>query len=193
MKASSILLSPADQQNLLRLAADTLFHHFGLTSPYRGEQLMTPALENCCGLFVSLYHRGKLRGCIGQFQSDQPLFKLIQSVTLSSAFHDHRFEPLQADELRELTLEISVLTPLEAIQSPDELELGKHGIYIRKGFQSGTFLPQVATKTHWSKEEFVANCSQNKAGLGRDGWHTAELFRYEALIFSGPLPALSHY
>lgn len=188
MKGNTIPLTETDRQLLLALAANALYKHFGkdlISLPPHSA-----ALNECYGLFVSLYHNGKLRGCIGQFQSSQPLYQLVSTVTLSSAFNDHRFEPLRADELEDLSLEFSVLTPLEPISSPNELELGKHGIYIKKGWQSGTFLPQVASGTNWSKEEFVAHCSKNKAGLGWDGWRTAELFRYEATIFSSPLPPI---
>jgi AmmeMemoRadiSam system protein A len=187
MTGKNFILSSDDQQILLHLAANSLYMHFGKAILFEYIQQHSKGLENCCGLFVSLYHREKLRGCIGQFQSDQPLYKLICSITLSSAFHDHRFEPIRSDELNELIIEISVLSPLEPIKSPEELELGKHGIYIRKGLQSGTFLPQVALKTIWNKEEFVANCSKSKAGLGWEGWRDAELFRYEALIFKGKI------
>jgi AMMECR1 domain-containing protein len=77
-----------------------------------------------------------------------------------------------------------VLTPLKKIQSADEIELGKHGIYMKKGYHSGTFLPQVATDTKWSLEEFLGHCARDKAGIGWDGWKDAELFVYEAIIFS---------
>ena len=75
------------------------------------------------------------------------------------------------------------MTPLRKIKSIDEIVMGKNGIYVRKGSSSGTFLPQVATETGWSKEEFLGHCAQDKAGIGWDGWRNAELFVYESLIF----------
>jgi len=81
-----------------------------------------------------------------------------------------------------MSIEVSVLSPLRKIQSIDEIELGRHGIYIKSGYNTGTFLPQVADKTGWSVKEFVGRCSRDKAGLGWDGWKTAELFIYEAII-----------
>ncbi len=83
-----------------------------------------------------------------------------------------------------MDIEISVLTPLKEISDIDELELGKDGIYIKKDSRSGTFLPQVAESTGWSKEEFLGHCSRDKAGLGWDGWKEANLFTYQAIIFS---------
>ena len=89
----------------------------------------------------------------------------------------------KAVESGDVDIEISVLTPMRRIQSLDEFELHRHGIYIRKGYRSGTFLPQVADEVNWTKEEFVGHCSQDKAGLGWDGWRDAELYVYEAIVF----------
>ena len=99
-----------------------------------------------------------------------------------SATNDQRFDPIEPFELENMTLEISILSPLKRIKSIDEFELGRHGIYIKSGFNSGTFLPQVAEKTGWSKEEFLGRCAKNKAGIEWDGWKTAELYTYEAVI-----------
>ena len=73
---------------------------------------------------------------------------------------------------------------MRKISSVNEIELGRHGIYIRKGDRSGTFLPQVATETGWTKEEFLGHCARDKAGLGWDGWRDAEIYVYEANVFS---------
>jgi uncharacterized protein (TIGR00296 family) len=100
-----------------------------------------------------------------------------------SASHDRRFDPIKPDELDQMEIEISVLSPLKKADSVDEIELGKHGIYIKQGNNSGTFLPQVAAKTGWSIEDFLGHCSRDKAGLGWEGWKTAEVFVYEAIVF----------
>jgi len=102
----------------------------------------------------------------------------------ASAVNDRRFSPVEESELDRLTIEISVLTPLKKIKSPDEIVLGKHGIFIKKGWSSGTFLPQVAMKYGFTLEEFLGRCSRDKAGIGWDGWKTAELYTYEAIVFS---------
>jgi AmmeMemoRadiSam system protein A len=101
----------------------------------------------------------------------------------SAAFEDPRFMPLRREELKDTDIEISVLTPMRRIHSLDEFQLHRHGIYIRKGGRSGTFLPQVADEVNWTKEEFVGHCSRDKAGLGWDGWRDAELYVYEAIVF----------
>jgi len=134
------------------------------------------------GAFVSLYINEKLRGCIGKFKSDEPLYKVVQEMTVSSATHDYRFSRVERKETPEVRIEISVLTPLKRIESIDEIQLGRHGIYIKKGSSSGTYLPQVASSTGWTVEEFVSHCSRDKAGLGPEGWRNAELYTYEAII-----------
>ena len=136
-----------------------------------------------CGAFVSLHKHGRLRGCIGHFGEDIPLHEVVAEMARAAAFQDPRFLPVTRDELDDIDIEISVLTPMRRIQSLDEFELHRHGIYIRKGHRSGTFLPQVADEVNWTKEEFVGHCSQDKAGLGWDGWRDAELYIYEAIVF----------
>ncbi len=140
-------------------------------------------LQQKCGAFVSLHKQGRLRGCIGHFGEDIPLYEIVAEMARAAAFEDPRFQPLRREELDEVDIEISVLTPMRRIQSLDEFELHRHGIYIRKGRRSGTFLPQVADEVNWTKEEFVGHCSQDKAGLGWDGWRDAELYVYEAIVF----------
>ena len=142
-----------------------------------------PVLSSKCGAFVSLHKHGHLRGCIGHFGEDIPLGEVVAEMARAAAFEDPRFAPVHRQELDEIDIEISVLTPMRRIQSLDEFQLHRHGIYIRKGYRSGTFLPQVADEVNWTKEEFVAHCAQDKAGIGWDGWRDAELYVYEAIVF----------
>ena len=136
-----------------------------------------------CGAFVSLHKFGRLRGCIGHFGEDYPLHEIVAKMAYAAAFEDPRFMPVTSDELADIDIEISVLTPMRRIQSIDEFQLHRHGIYIKKGFRSGTFLPQVADEVNWTKEEFLGHCAQDKAGIGWDGWRDAELYVYEAIVF----------
>ena len=145
--------------------------------------ILHSSLKEKCGAFVSLHKHGRLRGCIGHFGEDVPLYEIVAEMARAAAFEDPRFMPVTRDELDDLDIEISVLTPMRRIQSLDEFELHRHGIYIKKGYRSGTFLPQVADEVNWTKEEFVGHCSQDKAGLGWDGWKDAELYVYEAIVF----------
>jgi AmmeMemoRadiSam system protein A len=148
------------------------------------EKNLSSGIMTNYGAFVTLKKHGNLRGCIGQFEASEPLYKVVQKMAIASAMRDYRFSPVDPSEIPELEVEISVLTPMRRIRSIDEIELGKHGIYIRKGNNSGTFLPQVATETGWTKEEFLGHCAQDKAGIGWNGWKDAVLYVYEALVFS---------
>jgi len=142
------------------------------------------SIKTKAGAFVTLKKNGELRGCIGRFTADIPLYEVIQEMTIASSTEDNRFDPVNASEINNLDIEISVLSPMKKINSIDEIVLGKHGIYIKKGWYSGTFLPQVATETGWGKEEFLGHCARDKAGIGWDGWKDAEIYIYEACVFS---------
>jgi AmmeMemoRadiSam system protein A len=131
---------------------------------------------------------GKLRGCIGRFQPNKPLYEVVRDMTISASTKDYRFKPVRTYELDEIELEISVLTPMVQISDPAEIKLGQHGIYIKKGANSGTFLPQVAETTGWNREEFLGHCARDKANIGWFGWKDAELYIYEALVFKEEEP-----
>ena len=182
--STSFTLSDADKKALKELAYNSI------RDSLDGKPIAQPALTSDlspltskCGAFVSLHKHGHLRGCIGHFGEDYPLHEIVAEMARAAAFEDPRFMPVTRDELNDLDIEISVLTPMRRIQSLDEFELHRHGIYIKKGYRSGTFLPQVADEVNWTKEEFVGHCSQDKAGLGWDGWRDAELYVYEAIVF----------
>ncbi|MBK7172279.1 MAG: AMMECR1 family protein [Bacteroidales bacterium] len=106
-------------------------------------------------------------------------------MSVAASVSDYRFSPLEPEELESTELEISVLTPLKKIHSISEIQLGRDGIYIKKGNHAGTFLPSVATDTKWSLEEFLGHCSRDKAGIGWDGWkdRDTEIFIYQAFSF----------
>ena len=125
----------------------------------------------------------ELRGCIGTMIEAKPLYKAVCDMAISAATNDYRFDPLVLTELKNLNIEISVLTPMQKIASLNEIVIGKHGIYIQKGDKSGTLLPQVPVERNWTLVEFLGYCSRDKAGLGWDGWKNANIYVYEALVF----------
>jgi AmmeMemoRadiSam system protein A len=137
-----------------------------------------------------LKNQGRLRGCIGQFTSESPLIELVVDMAKASATGDPRFlaDPITEAELDQLDIEISVLSPLERTNEPLSLRLGNDGVYIKKGSTSGCFLPQVATETGWSKEEFLSHCCAHKAGLSPDAWKDAEteVYLFTADVFGSP-------
>ncbi len=177
-------LSVADREALLRLARATVTCCAVDSSlPEVEDGAMSDELRTPCGAFVTLKKHGQLRGCIGCFDAREPLCQVVRQMAVAAATQDHRFQPVAASEVQELSIDISVLTPMRRIRSIEEFELGRHGIYMRRGARSGTFLPQVAHDTGWSREEFLGHCARDKAGIGWEGWKEAELYVYEALVF----------
>jgi AmmeMemoRadiSam system protein A len=146
-----------------------------------------PGLNEHCGCFVTLKNHGRLRGCIGQFTSDKPLIELVVEMAKASATGDPRFfaNPITPRELNEIDIEISVLSPLKRTDNPLSLRLGVDGIYIKKGYASGCFLPQVSEETGWSREEFLSYCCAHKAGLSPDAWrdNDTEVYFFTAEVF----------
>jgi MEMO1 family protein len=177
-------LTADEKKKLLQIARETIKSYIpsGKT-PKIDNKDFSKGLLQTCGAFVTLRENGDLRGCIGSFSADKPLYQTIQEMAISSSTRDYRFTPVSRDEIDKLWIEISVLTPMKKIKSIDEIVLGKHGIYIKKGGYSGTFLPQVASETKWTREEFLGHCARDKAGLDWDGWKDADIYTYEAIVF----------
>jgi len=178
-------LSREDKAMMMHISRNTLEEFCAYEKIHEAEPADLPAsLHEHCGAFVSLHKNGKLRGCIGRLSCNIPLYRLLPEMTLAAAMHDPRFAPVQKEELDDIDIEISVLSPLKRIDDIDEIELGKHGIYIEEGFHSGVFLPQVATETGWNAEQFLGHCARDKAGLDWDGWKKADLYIFTATVFS---------
>ncbi|MHC5054853.1 MAG: AmmeMemoRadiSam system protein A [Planctomycetota bacterium] len=139
------------------------------------------------GCFVTLKTRGRLRGCLGHFEADAPARERVREMARASTLDDPRFggDRIRPDELGEVDIEISVLYPREKVDDPLSIELGRDGIYVRRGARSGCFLPQVATETGWTKEQFLSNCCLHKAGLEADAWRetSTEVLRFRAEVF----------
>jgi MEMO1 family protein len=177
-------LNSEEKKKLLSIAQNSIKLYLEKRRTFETDTSgLGPNLKLHCGAFVTLRKKGELRGCIGSFSANKPLYDVVQQMAIAAATEDTRFEPVKPEELENIDIEISVLTSMRKIKSIDEIEMGKHGIYIKKGQMSGTFLPQVATDTKWTKEEFLGHCARDKAGIGWDGWKDADLFVYEAYVF----------
>ncbi|MHC4982373.1 MAG: AmmeMemoRadiSam system protein A [Planctomycetota bacterium] len=164
-------LSNEDRQRLLALATSAVkaaVH--GQPRPKVDDP--SGVLAERRGCFVTLKNAGRLRGCIGTFQPERPLGEMVVEMAVAAATRDPRFmmNPIIAGELPQLTIEVSVLSPLEETKAPEKLEVGKHGIYIVCGMQAGCFLPEVATEMGWGVEAFLDQCCVGKAGLPRGAW-----------------------
>lgn len=178
-------LSSKDREDLLALARRTIeskVHRTTYQQPNPDE--FSETLRSRCGAFVTLHENGRLRGCIGHLVGDYPLYKMVEEMAISAAMHDPRFYPVAPEELANINIEISVLSPLHKITDTSEIVLGKHGILIQQGHSSGVFLPQVATETGWTLDEFLGHCSRDKAGLPWDGYKMADIYIFTAVIFA---------
>jgi MEMO1 family protein len=182
---TSMIFTLSDKKALLKIARNTIDQYIRYNkTPGIDATGFSASMNVHSGAFVTLKENGELRGCVGRFISDEPVYKVVQEMAIASSTEDTRFPRVEPKEIDKLEIEISVLSPMKKIHSIDEIELGKDGIYIKKGYLSGTFLPQVAVETGWTKEEFLGHCARDKAGLGWDGWKDAEIFIYQAEVFS---------
>jgi len=149
-----------------------------------GEYTLSQTLKNKRGVFVTLNKNGNLRGCIGHIQPREQLFDAVIDNTINSSMNDARFKPVSEDELPDIEIDISVLSPIKKISGAEKFITGKHGIIIRLGGMKAVFLPQVATEQGWDREETLAQLC-NKAGLPSYAWKDDEMefFVFTAEVF----------
>jgi AmmeMemoRadiSam system protein B/AmmeMemoRadiSam system protein A len=179
----SFSFSTEEKKLLFEIVRKSIESKLAVTDKYYIDEKSIPeSLKRHLGAFVTLKINGNLRGCIGRFISSDPLYNLVRESAISSAFEDPRFSPLTKEDYKKTDIEITVLGPLKKINNISEIVLGKHGIYIKKGLQSGTMLPQVATENGWTVEQFLGITSRDKAGLGWNGWKDAEVYIYEGVV-----------
>jgi AmmeMemoRadiSam system protein A len=181
-------LSESEKRDLLRSARGAIAEALGL--PAEAPPDPTEALEQPCGVFVTLHERPaggapRLRGCIGFLETSSPLSETVRRAAKASALHDARFAPVTAGELPGLEIEVSVLSPLQRVRAISEIVVGRHGLVMRRGMRSGLLLPQVASERGWDLETFLENTCL-KAGLPRRAWAdrdtTIEMFT--AVVFN---------
>jgi AmmeMemoRadiSam system protein A len=146
---------------------------------------LSPILKEMRGGFVTLKINNQLRGCIGYIEAVKPLIETIEDMAESAAFGDHRFQPVKDEETSELSIEISVLSPISEIKDPLSVEVGLHGLIITRGVQRGLLLPQVPVEWGWDREKFL-NQTCLKAGLPEDAWKSPDtkMEVFTANIFS---------
>lgn len=170
-----------ERAELLALARDAIAEWLG--RPARPRAALR-VFEREAAAFVTLHARGELRGCIGHVQADRPLADVIAACAVSAASADPRFAPVSADELDLLAIEVSILTPFEPVDTIEQIEIGRHGLLVERGWQRGLLLPQVAPEWGWNPVQFVAHTCR-KAGLPTNAWPSggAALYRFEAEVF----------
>jgi AmmeMemoRadiSam system protein A len=143
------------------------------------------AFPEASGAFVTIKRGGRLRGCIGTLECRRSLAEEVRRVAVGAAREDPRFPPLDASELHDVEIEVSVLGPLERIDPRDSasIEIGRHGLVVEQGSRRGLLLPQVATEWAWDRETFLSQTCV-KAGLPPDAWrHGATVYRFDAVVF----------
>ncbi|MCD6309939.1 MAG: AmmeMemoRadiSam system protein B [Candidatus Eremiobacteraeota bacterium] len=160
----------SSKKEMLKIARQTLNSYIRENKIPKIE-FKSPILKEKRGLFITL-HKGKqkdLRGCIGYIEGLKPLGEAIQDMAVNSSTRDPRFPPVRPEELDDITIEVSLLSPLMKIENPDEIIPGKHGVVVKKGWHQGLFLPQVWEQLP-DKETFMSHLCAGKAGLSPDAW-----------------------
>jgi AmmeMemoRadiSam system protein B/AmmeMemoRadiSam system protein A len=174
----------AEEKKTLHDIAHTVIWNKALGKPVPEFHVKSGRLTELRGAFVTITKRGALRGCIGHIRALLPLYKTIEEMAAAAAFEDPRFPPITKNELKDLEIEISVLTPFKQITDVQEIEVGTHGIYMEKGYYSGLLLPQVATEYRWDRDTFLEHTCR-KAGLPPDAWKDRDtrIYIFSADIF----------
>jgi len=177
-------LNKTEKKELLNIARKTIESYLQ-HNKIPEFKIDSEALSQKRGAFVTLKKNGELRGCIGRVVADMPLYVVVSNVAVDSAVNDPRFEPLNYRELKDIEIEISVLTPFEKIKNLNEIEVGKHGLMIRKGFSSGLLLPQVPLEYGWDKETFLKHLCL-KAGLEQESYLDKDvtIYKFSAIVFN---------
>ncbi len=172
------------ENRLLEIARKTI------TAAVRGKptpefNITQERLKQKLGVFVTLQKQGQLRGCIGLIESDLPLYKGVQKMAKAAALDDPRFPPVRPEELKDIKLEISVLTKPEKVADVSEIEPGRHGVIIKNGFKRGVFLPQVAEEQGYDREQFLSSLCTHKLGLPADAWQNedSKILKFEAEVY----------
>ncbi len=173
-------LTPEERTELLRIARTSIKEKLA-GKTWNPAESLTPRLAEKQGAFVTLHIRGMLRGCIGYIVGYKPLYLTVAEMGRSAAFGDPRFPPLTPAEYPKIDIEITVLSPLRQIEDPSTVQVGKHGLLVRKGPYQGVLLPQVPVEEDWDRETFLAHTCR-KAGLSSSCWRDGDT---ELFVFSG--------
>jgi hypothetical protein len=187
-KSAQFSLTPAEKQELLKIARQSVETAVREKKLYAVPADEPEALRTARGAFVTLKEHGDLRGCIGYMSPVKPLSETVRDVAAFAALEDRRFRPVSEGELGMLEYEISVLSPLHKVEDINQIQVGQHGLLIRKGDYEGVLLPQVPTEEGWNRDTFLEQVCV-KAGLPEQAWKDddADLFMFTALVFAEPI------
>lgn len=180
------MLTPEQRNQLLSIARRSIEAVLAGHRPDLDGASLDPILRRPSGAFVTLHEAGgDLRGCIGSIQAAAPLFQAVSSSAINAAFRDPRFFPVTPEELPALHIEISVMSPIEAVTNVEEVEVGRDGLIVSRGSRAGLLLPQVASEHGWDRETFLRQTCV-KAGLPPDAWRSPDcrIERFSAEVFA---------
>jgi len=188
-------LSNEDGEILVKTARQVVTEYLKNRTKIKLEQTFESNFSYNSGVFVTLNNQMGLRGCVGFALPDKKLYNALVDAAISAATEDPRFPPVTAKELEEITFEVTVLTPPEVIhvsdtkEYPSQIKVGKDGLIVKRGFNSGLLLPQVPIEYRWTEEEFLGYTCE-KAGLPRDCWRDKEtqVQKFEGIVFKEEMP-----
>ncbi|MBN1353517.1 MAG: AmmeMemoRadiSam system protein B [Candidatus Omnitrophica bacterium] len=178
------MLNEPQREKMLKLARNSIEHYLK-TGKRLNVTESDPVLNREMGAFVTLHEKGELRGCIGNLIGQGPFYLTVRDMAVEAATGDPRFAPVRPEEMKDIDIEISALSPLEKIENPEMIEMGKHGVVVRNASRGGVYLPQVATETGWSREEFMNSLCGHKAGMVANAWKTGkcDIYIFTAEVF----------
>nr|MCD4795792.1 AmmeMemoRadiSam system protein B [Candidatus Cloacimonadota bacterium] len=179
-------MNEVDKKHLLKLARESISYYLEKGKMLKPVKPEKSELSEERAVFVTLNKNGNLRGCIGHMHARMPLYEAVVEMAVSSAFQDYRFGRVKKSEIDDIIIEISVLSPMQRIYDHEKIRMGTDGVWIKKGFQSGVYLPQVATETGWDRETFLRSLCSSKAGLPADAYKDpdTEIYIYQVEKFS---------
>jgi AmmeMemoRadiSam system protein A len=178
------MLSDTQRKRLLQIARESITSFVKSGERKRFEE-KDPLLNRPMGAFVTLHENDQLRGCIGNMVGRGPLYSTVAAMAIEAATGDPRFPALSPAEIDRIDIEISVLSPLEKVASYRDIKIPGQGVIVKSAFGGGVYLPQVATETGWTREEFLTSLCGQKAGISPDAWKDpdTELYVFTAEVF----------
>jgi AmmeMemoRadiSam system protein A len=170
-----------DEKKELLSLAKTAIAEYVTNGKVIEVNMKNPKLKTDGAVFVTIREKGALRGCIGHVQAVMPLYQSVVKNAIAASSSDPRFPPVTKDELQDMEIEISLLSPIQSVKDVKNIEIGKHGLVIRKGSRSGLLLPQVPIEQGWDRQTFLRQICA-KAGLPEYAWKDADLYTFTADI-----------
>jgi len=179
-------LTDTQKKDLLKLARLTISEELGYDCGIKSSELdfTSQIFLQKFGAFVTLHKNGQLRGCIGYIVGFLTLTETIEKMALSAAFEDPRFPSLSKEEINDIDIEISILSPIVKVNDINEIVVGKDGLIVSNRVNTGLLLPQVAVEYKWTRDEFLDHTCM-KAGLSPDSWrkNNIEIKKFSAMVF----------